>query len=85
MKPILFTPTAEAQFKEWSVTNKKIYNKIIDLLQAIQNNPFKGIGKPEPLKYQLKGCWSRRISDVDRLVYQVTQESIIVISCRFHY
>ena len=85
MKPILFTPTAEAQLKEWSATNKKIYNRIIDILQAIQTNPFKGIGKPEPLKYQMKGCWSRRICEADRLVYPVTKESIIVISCRFHY
>jgi toxin YoeB len=68
-----------------AATNKKNYNKIIDLLEAIQSHPFKGIGKPEPLKHQLKGCWSRRITEADRLIYQVTPEAIIVISCRFHY
>jgi len=65
--------------------DKKIHNKIIDLLKAIQQNPFKGLGKPGPLKHELKGCWSRRISEADRLVYQITPDPIIVIPCKFHY
>ena len=85
MKRILFTSTAEAQFESWSKDDKKIYNKIIDLIEAIQDAPFEGIGKPEPLKYQLKGSWSRRINKEHRLVYQVTEEEITIISCRFHY
>lgn len=85
MKRILFTSTAENQFVDWSRDDKKIYNKIIDLIEAIQVKPFEGLGKPEALKYQLKGCWSRRINKEHRLVYQVTGEEIIIISCKFHY
>jgi toxin YoeB len=85
MKRILFTPTAESQFEGWSKEDKRIYNKIIDLIEAIQDKPFEGIGKPEALKYQLKGFWSRRINKEHRLVYQVTEEDIIIISCKFHY
>ncbi len=85
MRKFLFTTTAQVQFNGWEKADKKIYNKIIDLLQATQTSPFNGIGKPEPLKHQLKGCWSRRINKEHRLVYQVTPEAIIVISCKFHY
>ena len=85
MRHIDFTPVAEAQFNEWAVTDKKIYNKIIDLLEAVRLEPFTGIRKPEPLKYQFKGYWSRRINKAHRLVYKVTDESVIVISCMFHY
>jgi len=64
---------------------QKIYNKIIDLIHATQVEPFKGLGKPEPLKHQLKGFWSRRINKEHRLIYQVNPDSIIIISCKFHY
>lgn len=60
-------------------------DRIIKLLEEIQRNPFEGTGKPEPLKFNLKGCWSRRIDDEHRLVYQVTNDEIIIISCKFHY
>ncbi|MCB9020334.1 MAG: Txe/YoeB family addiction module toxin [Chitinophagales bacterium] len=64
--------------------------KIKDLLRAISENPFQGIGKPEPLKYSLKGFWSRRISREHRLVYQITgkkgeDQKCSVVQCRFHY
>jgi toxin YoeB len=85
MRKFLFTATAQSQFTAWEKADKKIYNKIIELLQAIQTEPFKGIGKPEPLKHQLKGCWSRRINKEHRLVYQITNDAIVVISCKFHY
>lgn len=85
MRRVLITPTAEVQFESWLKTDKKTYNKIIDLIEAIQEKPFEGIGKPEALKYQLKGFWSRRINKEHRLVYQVTDKEIIVISCKFHY
>ncbi len=48
-------------------------------------DPFKGIGKPEPLKHELKGCWSRRIDQEHRLIYQVTEEKIRILACRYHY
>ena len=55
------------------------------LIKDIKRSPFDGIGKPEPLKHQLKGCWSRRIDNEHRLVYEVTQDAIRIVSCRFHY
>jgi toxin YoeB len=59
--------------------------RIIDLLAACTADPFKGIGKPEPLKQTLKGFWSRRITAEHRLVYRVTDERIMVLQCRYHY
>jgi toxin YoeB len=59
--------------------------RIVDLMKDVQRNPFKGIGKPEPLKHQLKGCWSRRIDQEHRLVYQVTEDKIRIVACRYHY
>jgi toxin YoeB len=85
MRGLSFTEKAHIQFKEWEFTDKKIRVKIIKLLNEIVESPFTGIGKPEPLKHQLKGCWSRRINREHRLVYQVTKDAIIVISCKFHY
>lgn len=85
MKDIEFTPTALKQLDEWEKDNKKVYDRIDVLLQAIQSEPFAGIGKPEALKHQLKGYWSRRITKEHRLVYKVTDISIIVIACKYHY
>ena len=85
MRRVYFTPVAQAQLNVWAVTNKKNYNKIVDLINAIQKEPFSGMGKPEPLKHQLKGYWSRRIDKVHRLVYSVTEDTIIVVACKWHY
>ena len=65
--------------------NKKCVEKSQKLLEAIAKDPFKGIGKPEPLKYQLSGCWSRRINKEHRLVYRVQNEELQLISCRYHH
>ena len=65
--------------------NKNIQSKITKLLESICINPYSGIGKPEPLKYELSGYWSRRITDEHRLVYTVSETRIKVISMRFHY
>ena len=85
MRIVEFTPTASSQFNEWLVQDKKIRNKIVELLKDIIRDPFKGLGKPEPLKHHFKGCWSRRINQEHRLVYKVTSDAIIVIACKFHY
>jgi toxin YoeB len=85
MSNITFEREAFEQFNAWATEDKKIYDKIVKLIDDILRNPFKGLGKPEPLKYELKGCWSRRITDEHRLVYQVTEASIIILSCKFHY
>jgi len=85
MRRVLFEKEALKDLKEWANINIKMYNKIIDLLHDINKTPFKGIGKPEALKYELKGFWSRRINKEHRLVYKVTDKEIIVISCKYHY
>jgi toxin YoeB len=85
MRNITFEKKAFEQFTDWATRDRKIYAKIVGLIDDILRNPFTGIGKPEPLKHELKGCWSRRITDEHRLVYQVTETAIIILSCKFHY
>lgn len=65
--------------------DKIIAKKIHDLLSEILHNPFEGMGKPEPLKFELSGCWSRRITREHRLVYRVVKDEVRIISCRYHY
>ena len=74
-------------FTAWALEDKKTYKKILSLIKDIIRNPTDGIGKPEPLKHELSGCWSRRITDKHRLVYQISEinEEIIIISCKNHY
>jgi toxin YoeB len=85
IRDIFFEDVALKYYQYWEKHDKKIFKKIVTLLAEIRETPFTGTGKPEPLKHQLTGCWSRRITHEHRLVYQVTDQSIIVISCRFHY
>lgn len=85
MRKVIFEKDALSDFEEWSSLGNKTYNKIIDLVNNIIDTPFSGKGKPEPLKYELKGYWSRRISKEHRLVYKVTEKEIIIISCKYHY
>ena len=85
MKNITFEKSACEDFVEWANINKKIYKRIISLIMDILRQPFSGIGKPETLKHELKGYWSRRINDEHRPVYKVDQESITIVSCRYHY
>jgi len=65
--------------------NRKKALRIIGLIEDVQRDPFSGIGKPEPLKHELSGCWPRRIDQRHRLVYQVTGERIRILACRYHY
>lgn len=85
MKNITFAPEAFDQFNDWAAQDKKIHRRIITLINDILRQPFTGLGKPEPLKHELSGYWSRRITDEHRLVYGVTETEIIILSCRFHY
>jgi len=85
MKQVVFEGKAFSSFTEWSTEDKKVYKKIIALIKDIERNPFVGLGKPEALKYELSGYWSRRITDEHRLVYKATDTSIIVASCKYHY
>lgn len=80
-----FTNDSWNDYLYWQQTDMQVLKKINTLLKDITRNPFDGIGKPEPLKHEFAGCWSRRITDEHRLVYEVTNYSLVVISCRFHY
>ena len=84
---IAFTPQAQEDFEFWKRTNTKTAAKIISILRELQVHPFTGTGKPEPLKYQFTGAWSRRINHRDRLVYQVDGNivTVFVLAMRFHY
>ena len=82
---ILFTNESWEDYLYWQQTDKKILHKINKLIYEIKRTPFEGIGKPEPLRYQLQGCWSRRINDEHRLVYEVVEGTVRIISCRYHY
>ncbi len=82
---ILFTPESWDDYLYWQKNDKKNLRRINELIKEITRDPFEGIGKPEPLKYQLQGCWSRRIDQEHRIVYEVDDEIIKIISCRFHY
>jgi len=87
---IVFTKNAWEEFEYWIETDNDIVIKIKELLKSIRENPFKGIGKPEPLKHGLKGFWSRRITQEHRLVCKVSgkkgeDQKCYIIQCRFHY
>ena len=72
-------------FLYWQETDKKVLLKINELIKDCLRDPFNGIGKPEPLKGQYKGFWSRRITDEHRLVYAVKDKRFHILQCRFHY
>lgn len=87
---VIYSPKAIEDLNYWKKTgNKAIQKKITNLILAIQENPYEGIGKPEPLKYNLSGAWSRRINHEHRLVYEVNERNQIIIldilSLRGHY
>jgi toxin YoeB len=83
---IVFTPKALAHLDQWQRSgNTAIKNKIGELLQSIRNHPFIGIGKPEPLKHELSGKWSRRINLEHRIIYDVQGEKVNIYSLRGHY
>ncbi|MCX6180502.1 MAG: Txe/YoeB family addiction module toxin [Bacteroidetes bacterium] len=86
MRSIMFTSHGWDDYVYWQQQDKKTLKRINQLIKDIDSgSPFEGIGKPEPLKYDLQGYWSRRIDDANRLVYTVTKTEIIIVQCRFHY
>jgi toxin YoeB len=72
-------------YYQWTINDKKIAKKIMALIKDISREPETGIGKPEPLKYELSGYWSREINHEHRLVYKVENDIIEILSCKFHY
>ena len=85
MKRIVFYAEAFTDFTAWAKRDPVLFERITRLISETARDPFHGIGKPEPLRHQLKGFWSRRINEEHRLVYQVTNDALIIASCRFHY
>jgi toxin YoeB len=82
---ITFSKNAWEDYTSWLTEDKSILKKINDLIKEIQRTSYEGKGKPEPLKYDLAGLWSRRIDREHRLVYQVKENEILIYSCKYHY
>jgi toxin YoeB len=79
----------DRQFRQdlryWVETDRRMALRILELIEAVLRDPFAGMGKPEPLKFELAGCWSRRITQEHRLVYEVSRSRIDFLQSRFHY
>ena len=86
MKKTILDISVIEDLKAWAKDEPKLVKRVFELIEDIHKNPFVGLGKPEPLKYQYKGFWSRRISDEHRLIYQVlSDKSIAIVSVYGHY
>ena len=81
---LTFTPSAWDDYLWFQQHDRKLLNRINQLVREILRTPFEGIGKPEPLKGDMSGHWSRRINDEHRLVYAATEVAVVVMACRFH-
>ena len=84
-RKLAWTDEAWKDYIYWQSQDKKTFKRINKLIQNTLTTPFDGIGKPEPLKENLSGYWSRRIDETNRIVYRATDEYIKIISCRYHY
>ena len=82
---IVFTPNAWADYVYWQGQDKKTLKRINAIIEATAREPFTCIGKPEALRGDLTGYWSRRIDDVNRQVYQATDTQLLIVACRYHY
>lgn len=85
MRLVAFHQTAFDDYSAWAKTDKKLFERIHRLIVETAKTPFDGIGKPEPLKGDLKGYWSRRITDEHRLVYKATDTHLTIVACKYHY
>ena len=85
MRNVAFSPVAFQEYNEWFETNSTLVNRIKTLIRDIDRDPFKGIGKPEPLRGNWSGFWSRRIDQEHRLIYKVTETQILIVKCKDHY
>ena len=84
-RPALFHSEFREDLRYWVKTDRSAAIKVLDLVEAVLRDPFQGLGKPEPLRYLLAGCWSRRISQEHRLVYRVSDEGVDFLMARYHY
>jgi toxin YoeB len=85
LRSLEFDPSAFEDLAWWVEKDRAQALRIMRLVREIQRDPFSGLGKPERLKHELSGCWSRRIDQAHRLVYQVWDDKIRILACRFHY
>jgi toxin YoeB len=85
MRQVAFTQQAFKEYNQWFEGNKSIVDRIKILIREINTEPFKGIGKPEPLRGNWSGYWSRRIDHEHRLIYKVTEHQILIVKCKGHY
>jgi toxin YoeB len=85
VRTVSFQKLAFEQFTDWAKQNPKLFGRLVRLVSETARDPFVGIGKPEPLKGNLKGHWSRRIDEEHRLIYCVTDTTLTIVSCRDHY
>ena len=82
---LIFADKAWEDYLYWQKNNKQVLKKINTLIKEIKREPFKGLGEPEPLKYNWSGYWSRRITLEHRLVYKVQDNNLLIAQCRYHY
>lgn len=82
---LVFAGNAWSDYQYWVATDRKILSRINDLIKDCRRSPFKGVGKPEPLKHAMAGYWSRRINDEHRMVYRVVDEQLWIVQLRYHY
>lgn len=85
LRRLLWTPAAWEDYVYWQGQDRKTLKRINALIQDTMRHPFEGLGKPEPLRENLAGFWSRRIDDTHRLVYTVEKNDLAVVACRYHY
>ncbi|WP_420550181.1 Txe/YoeB family addiction module toxin [Litorivicinus lipolyticus] len=84
-RQLSWTDDAWADYLYWQTQDRKTLKRINKLINDVKRSPFEGLGKPEPLKENLSGFWSRRIDDTNRLVYAVDDTALTIVSCRYHY
>ncbi len=85
MRTIEFYNEAFKEFTEWASVDKTLFKRLVRLIEETKREPFGGIGKPEPLKGNLTGKWSKRINEEHRLIYEVKENAILIFSCKDHY
>ncbi|MEE3159103.1 MAG: Txe/YoeB family addiction module toxin [Pseudomonadota bacterium] len=82
---LIFAQSAWEDYLYWQKTDKKLVGRINALIKEIQRDPFAGVGKPEPLKHNLAGYWSRRINSEHRIIYKMTDDALLIAQLRYHY
>ena len=85
MRNVAFTKVAFSEYNQWFISDIKMVERIRELIRDIDRDPFKGIGKPEPLKGNWAGYWSRRINQEHRLIYKISEIQILIVKCKGHY